>query len=41
MVLNFFKPKDWAFRKRFLKSNLFYVNNLHRIEDENIKLSDQ
>ena len=38
--VNFIKPNDWTLRNGFLKANLFYVDNLHLIQDENIKLSE-
>ena len=38
--VKFIKPKDWTFHNGFLKSNLFYSDNLHLIEEGNIKLSE-
>ena len=37
---NFVKPKDSTLHNGSLKPNLFYMDNLHLIEEENMKLSE-
>ena len=36
---NFVKPKDWTLHNGSLKPNLFYMDNLHLVEEGNMKLS--
>ena len=36
----FVKPKDWTLHNGSLKPNLFYMDNLHLVEEGNIKLSE-
>ena len=38
--VNFVKRKDSTLQNSSLKANLFYVDNLHLIENGNIKLSE-
>ena len=38
--VNIIKPKDWTLQNGSLKANLFHVDNLHLIENKNIKLSE-
>ena len=38
--INFIKPNNWTLHNGSLKANLFYVDNLHLIQDRNIKLSE-
>ena len=37
---NFVKPKDWTLHNGSLKPNLFYMDNLHLVEEGNMKLSE-
>ena len=37
---NFVKPKDWSLHNGSLKPNLFYMDNLHLVEERNMKLSE-
>ena len=37
---NFVKPKDWTLHDGSLKPNLFYMDNLHLVEEGNMKLSE-
>ena len=38
--INFIKSNYWTLQNGSLKANLFYVHNLHLIQDGNIKLSE-
>ena len=37
---NFVKPKHWSLHSGSLKPNLFYMDNLHLVEEGNMKLSE-
>ena len=37
---NFIKPKDWTLHNGSLKPNLFYMDNLHLVEEGNMNLSE-
>ena len=39
-VVNFIKPNDWTLQNGSLKTNLFYFDKKHLIQDGNIKLSE-
>ena len=38
--VHFIKTKDWTLQNSSLKATIFYVDNLHLIEDGDIKLSE-